>query len=137
MTRRSRATVIVELDRRIVLAETRDGLILLPGGGMNRGELPLQAAVRELQEETGLVATRAIFLFEHGSPSNRHHVFWMAAGGVSEARDDAVALHFLAPDEQPGVLRLSPATEAILRKYLTLRDTNRDLFALLAALKER
>ncbi|NMF96159.2 NUDIX domain-containing protein [Aromatoleum toluolicum] len=135
MTKRSRATAVVEHEGRIVLTETRHGLILLPGGGINRGEPPLAAAVRELDEETGLVATQGIYLFEHESPSNRHFVFWLSATGAPTPRDDAVALHFLARDEQPGPLRLSPATHEILRKYLALTNANRDLFAMLAALE--
>lgn len=134
MTKRNRATAVVEFDGRIVLAETRDGLTLLPGGGINRGEPPLAAAVRELEEETGLIATQGIYLFEHESPSNRHYVFWLAAHGSPTPRDDAVALHLLAPDKPPAPLRLSPATQEILRRYRSLKETNGNLFAMLAQL---
>ncbi|MBV9864259.1 MAG: NUDIX hydrolase [Abitibacteriaceae bacterium] len=36
----------------------------LPGGAIEAGETPEQAAVREVQEETGLAATVVRFLFE-------------------------------------------------------------------------
>lgn len=49
-TKRKRATVIVEVDGAILLTETRKGLVLLPGGGFNRGELAIAAAARELHE---------------------------------------------------------------------------------------
>ncbi|MER7515857.1 NUDIX domain-containing protein [Streptomyces sp. NPDC126499] len=47
-------------DGEILLARwvTRDGrkLWTLPGGGMDHGELPVEAVVREVEEETGYVA---------------------------------------------------------------------------------
>ena len=39
--KRQRATVIVERDDALVLVQTRQGLWLLPGGGVTRGELPI------------------------------------------------------------------------------------------------
>lgn len=137
MTKRKRATAIVELNARIVLAETHNGLVLLPGGGINRGEPPLSAAVRELEEETGLVATQGLFLFEHESPSNRHVVFWLAADGSPTPRDDAIALHFLALDEPASALRLSQATREILQQYRSFKDMNGKLFTTLAELAAR
>ena len=44
--KRQRATIIVEVDQRILLVENRGGLVLLPGGGINPEESRLQAAVR-------------------------------------------------------------------------------------------
>lgn len=69
-----RATCIVECDDGILLAETSGGLLLLPGGQANRGESRLEAAIRELREETTLQAHAAIYLFDHESYSNRHKV---------------------------------------------------------------
>ncbi len=73
--KRQRATVIVEIDQRILLVENRGGLLPLPGGGIQPGESSLQAASRELFEETRLVARSMLFLFDHESPSNCHAVF--------------------------------------------------------------
>ena len=58
-----RATIIVRVNGLILLVVARNGLTLLPGGRVNRGELPISAAARELYEETGLKATSCpIFL---------------------------------------------------------------------------
>ena len=53
-------------DGRLLLGKRRDnGKWTLPGGGINPGESPRRAAVRELEEETTLVA-RSIRLVESG-----------------------------------------------------------------------
>ena len=48
--KQNRATVIVKIDGEILLTATRKGLILLPGGGIEKNELPIIAAIRELYE---------------------------------------------------------------------------------------
>lgn len=50
---------------------------------MKRAEPLLDAALRELEEETSLVAARAEYLFHFGGLSKRHHVFF------AELPDDA------------------------------------------------
>lgn len=115
--KRARATVIVEREGRILLAETRGGLVLLPGGGIHPGELPIAAAARELQEETGLMPQALMFLFRYDSETNAHHVFWCGARGVPCAQDDAFRLHMLAAEDTTLPPRMSLATREIIARF--------------------
>lgn len=118
--KRMRATVIVKVDDAILLVVTRKGLVLLPGGGVSKGELPIVGAARELHEETGLVATSLSYLFKHESESNLHHVFQAEAPGNPVASDDAVRLEYLTGLASHSTLNLSPATRAIIAKFQEL-----------------
>ena len=48
---------------------------------MKKGEEPVAAACREMDEETGLTVLEATFLFHYESPSQRHHVCSLAVEG--------------------------------------------------------
>ncbi|MBL8399238.1 MAG: NUDIX domain-containing protein [Candidatus Accumulibacter sp.] len=120
--KRQRATVIVEIDQQILLVESRAGLLLLPGGGIQPGETRLRAAERELVEETGLTADSLLFLFQHHSATHCHHVFWAAAVGNPRADDDAIALHWLAGDNPGLVERTSMATRQIVDRFRGMRQ---------------
>lgn len=131
--KRQRATVIVEIDQRILLVENRGGQLLLPGGGINGNESRLQAAARELAEETGLIAESMLFLFAYESPWNRHNVFWAAAPGRPTADDDATALHFYGRDDPSLLARMSPATRYIVDRFLERRNREPVEFPMLRA----
>lgn len=65
--RRAARVVITDLVHVLLLADTDPGLPgskwwVTPGGGIDPGESELQAAVREVREETGLIATPADLL---------------------------------------------------------------------------
>ncbi|MFW5397573.1 MAG: ADP-ribose pyrophosphatase YjhB (NUDIX family) [Candidatus Accumulibacter regalis] len=115
--KRQRATVIVEIDGKILLVENRGGLLLLPGGGINADESHAQAAARELTEETSLLCASLQFLFSHESQTNCHHVFRASASGTPLAGDDAMALHFFARGDLPLSARMSAATRQIIERF--------------------
>ena len=119
--KRQRATIIVEIDQRILLVENRSGLVLLPGGGVHPEESQAQAAARELAEETGLLAESLSFLFCHESATNRHSVFRVLASGSPFAGDDAARLHFFDPDDLALTERMSAASRQIVDRFLGMR----------------
>ncbi len=93
-----RGTAIVETEQGILLVKNGSGTILLPGGRAENHESRFEAAIRELREETGLLAFCALSLFEYASRSNDHRVVWILASGEPRPFDDAVALDYCRQD---------------------------------------
>jgi 8-oxo-dGTP diphosphatase len=81
-----RATVICEQDRHILLVRKPRSHWTLPGGKVEPGETRAQAAVRELQEETGLNADDVLYLMEMQSGSTRHHVYEASVADLETVR---------------------------------------------------
>ena len=90
--------VVRDADGRLLLVERANepgrGLWSVPGGGVEPGETPQQAVVREVQEETGLavVVTGLAGVVERAAP----------AGGVYVIEDH---LARLAPGTDPASVR--------------------------------
>ncbi|HEX3364669.1 NUDIX domain-containing protein [Phenylobacterium sp.] len=111
---RPAAFVIVERDGRIAMArvtfEGGGGRLDLPGGGIDPGETPQQAAIRECGEEVGLAVAvegevaRADHFFtnEDGSSVNTRGVFFAArleAAAPHLKIEDDHALEWMTPHE--------------------------------------
>jgi 8-oxo-dGTP diphosphatase len=81
-----RATVICEQDRHILLVRKPKSRWTLPGGKVEPGETFADAALRELQEETGLGADSLLYLMEMETGSTRHHVYEASVLNADAAR---------------------------------------------------
>ncbi|SDR54781.1 8-oxo-dGTP diphosphatase [Paraburkholderia fungorum] len=72
---KDRATVVCWRHGRILFVERGRSRWSLPGGTVRRNELPVEAARRELSEETTLEGHELNYLFQFGGLNKRHHVF--------------------------------------------------------------
>jgi 8-oxo-dGTP diphosphatase len=81
-----RATVICEQDRHILLVRKSRSRWMLPGGKVEPGETAHDAAMRELQEETGLDADDMLYLMELESGGTRHQVYEASLLDAEQAR---------------------------------------------------
>lgn len=83
---KKRATVICRRGKRILLVARSQSKWALPGGILKHGEHLLDAALRELKEETRLSAKSAKYLFDVRGKQKHHHVFACDISARAKAR---------------------------------------------------
>jgi 8-oxo-dGTP diphosphatase len=132
MHHRRRGTAIVETEEGILVAAGRSGVYLLPGGGAGKHESRMQAAVRELREETGLEAYSTTFLFRfEAKPSFKHGfqdfhtVCLIKARGRARPRHEIRSIAYY--DGSPSI-RLSHSTQEIIRRYYDYKKYHKEKF---------
>ena len=121
--------VVVEVDGGVVLIERANEPRgwALPGGFVDYGESPEDAARREVDEETGLDVTLTALLGVYGAPDRdpRQHnvsiVFVGRAEGAPVGGDDAAAARVVALDALPSPLCFDHAR--ILADYRWQKET--------------
>lgn len=122
--KRRRGTAIVETEKGILVTAGKNKAFLLPGGGTNKHESRMEAAMRELREETGLKPYYANYLFRHmgrvhkshghGYFQDHHTVCLIKAHGTPNPRHEIKYIAFYKPGS--GV-HISGVTREIIAKY--------------------
>lgn len=72
---KKRATVICRHEEEILFVRKRNAKWNLPGGRVEKGETPLQAAMREMAEETGLTFDQLSYVSEYKEEKVIHFLF--------------------------------------------------------------
>ena len=125
-------SVIIPDERgRILLQKRTDGdFWSLPAGGMEPGETPTQAAIREVREETGLEVELVRFLGLYSDPElctvypagNRMQLVGASflariiGGEMIDSNEETAELRWFAPDALPD--NMTPLSKIRLRGYL-------------------
>ena len=125
---RRRGSCIVETPNGILLASGRRKVFLLPGGGANKNESRQKAAIRELEEETGLKTTSCEYLFTYNENEKTndnkkfniidlHKVFLIKAEGeLVPNYEDVSFIDYYSPD-----LNVSNTTKNIIKQFKELK----------------
>ena len=97
--------VILDHQHRVLLCHRRDlDVWNLPGGGVETGELPTEAVVREVKEETGLDVTVDRLVGVYGKTDKDELVFTFACrivGGEIAATDEADNCEYFEIERTP------------------------------------
>lgn len=106
---KERATIICKRDNQILVVRKPKARWTLPGGTIEIGETPLEAAIRELREETGLKNQSLNYVATYEAAKVLHHVFEM----------------LLTPLEKPSPRNEISSCKWLLSKDVADRDVNR------------
>jgi 8-oxo-dGTP diphosphatase len=118
--KRRRGTAIVDTPEGILVVSRNNRTFFLPGGGAKSGESRRDAAIRELEEETGLQTVKCQFLFEYPSFTNDHKVLLMETVGVAEPENEIRFIDFFDGSN----LKVSSTTWEIIELYHLKRRLN-------------
>ncbi|KAB0641892.1 NUDIX hydrolase [Burkholderia latens] len=77
---KERATIVCYRDEQVLLVARASSRWALPGGTIKRAETPLDAAHRELREETGITGQTLVYSMQFTGLAKVHHVFFAEVG---------------------------------------------------------
>ncbi len=117
-SRPSAGGVILTPDRKIIVVEQSGNSWSFPKGGIEEGETPLEAAIREIKEETGI--TELEYIRELGS----YERYSIAKDGVSDNKEFGLQkkIFFLFTTPTAELPSRSPDTEITDVRAVTLDE---------------
>jgi 8-oxo-dGTP pyrophosphatase MutT (NUDIX family) len=124
--------LVVDDEGAILLQRRRDtGQWALPGGAQDIGESPAQCAIRECEEETGIIAEVTGFLGVYSNPAHiveytdgeirqQYEAVYIGSpiGGVPTVNDEADGVRWVLP-EQLHDLDIHPSMREQIGHYLS------------------
>ncbi|MBM2769944.1 NUDIX hydrolase [Burkholderia anthina] len=112
---RERATVVCYRDERVLLVARASSRWALPGGTIKRKETPLEAAHRELLEETGIMGQALVYSMQFTGLAKIHHVFFAEVGPdqIPQASNEIERCRWF-PIDNVDALRASIPTKRIV-----------------------
>lgn len=116
---KERATVICRRDNEILYVRKSKARWNLPGGKVEAGESPAQAAVRELREETGLILEDLSYVTRFEAATVLHHVFEVSVNFIvtpSPKNEIADCKWFTA--KELGDVKVNPSVKSIVKAFL-------------------
>ena len=123
--RMTASTIVTNENGQLLLIERHDIRTFdVPGGGLDAGELPTEAAVRETLEETGLKVrpSQLIGLYHWPNEPNAYLSFYFRCellGGTIQPSEETPTVTFMAPDNLPN--RMLPLHRQRIRHSLAHR----------------
>ncbi|MFA7562470.1 MAG: NUDIX hydrolase [Methanoculleus sp.] len=115
---RRRGTAIVDTSKGILVVRQGNAPFLLPGGGAKYKESMIEAAIRELREETGMTAYNVKYLFTF----HKSKIFLIRANGVPKPRHEISQINYYSPGSS---LPISYYTKKIIERYWNQKNMNR------------
>ena len=113
--------IITDDNDRVLLCHRRDfDLWNLPGGGVEAGESPWDALVREIEEETGLKAVPVNLSGIYSKPDKNEVVFsffCQVTGGAIQLTDEADRIEYFQLDRIPS--NTSPKQVERIKDYFS------------------
>ncbi|OLS64972.1 NUDIX hydrolase [Pseudomonas putida] len=119
---KARATIICLRSGKVLLVRKKGGKWNFPGGTVEAGEQPVQAAARELEEETRLRCLGLLQLCSVEVGNIVHHVFTTQFDDYTEAVADneIVACKWVRREQLDGTALTANATALMLRRLPAL-----------------
>jgi len=111
---RRRGTAIVDTKDGILVV-AQGNIFLLPGGAAYSNELQIQAAIRELKEETGIYPIEVKYLFRYLNSK----IFFMKTKGIPKPCSEIKKIDYYYPGKK---IPLSFNTKKIIDQYYFMKN---------------